>query len=264
VILKHPALCEECVCSDGPVISALNRLERGQVGANYTQHLSNMFNRHDNCNGKTRVNCGIVTGKMPSPAELRPDKYDECPGCGAIKSRISALCRSCRTAHTRSKLTDAERLERRRLAVKKWRISHAGELQQYTKEYATRPTSRIRARARDRARYDKERGRDSRFKYHLNKYGITVEDYDRAFDKQLGCCAICARAFGARRPWDTEPARAPCADHCHTTGRFRALLCKRCNSAMGIVDNLNLLPLCLEYRDRHRLEGVSCTQAPGQ
>lgn len=56
----------------------------------------------------------------------------------------------------------------------------------------------------------------------LAKYNITREHYDDLFFTQGGLCAICL----------TTPIGA--IDHCHQTGEFRGLLCRRCNVGLGM------------------------------
>ena len=62
------------------------------------------------------------------------------------------------------------------------------------------------------------------------KYGLSVQAYDRLLAQQNGVCAICR-----------EPGRELCVDHCHKTGRVRALLCNGCNSAIGFLRESPLL-----------------------
>ena len=41
-------------------------------------------------------------------------------------------------------------------------------------------------------------------------------------------------------------------DHCHTTGKIRGLLCRKCNTAIGLLnDNATVLRLAAEYLDEH-------------
>jgi hypothetical protein len=63
--------------------------------------------------------------------------------------------------------------------------------------------------------------RSSRFKERLNKYGITIEQYEEILKKQSGLCAICNRK------------KRLCIDHCHKTGKVRGLLCFNCNALLG-------------------------------
>lgn len=70
--------------------------------------------------------------------------------------------------------------------------------------------------------------------HYRNRYGMTVEDYERLFEKQNGCCAIC-------RIHRDKLNRALDVDHDHKTGEIRGLLCKKCNVALGTTkaENLN-------------------------
>lgn len=56
------------------------------------------------------------------------------------------------------------------------------------------------------------------------EYGLSLEDYERMSREQQGRCAVCFK----------EPYRLV-VDHCHVTGRVRALLCDNCNFALGHV-----------------------------
>ena len=63
-----------------------------------------------------------------------------------------------------------------------------------------------------------------RRKTHLmSSYGITEEDYDKMFQDQNGCCAMCGRH-------QSEFNKRLAVDHNHKTGHIRGLLCTFCNS----------------------------------
>lgn len=70
------------------------------------------------------------------------------------------------------------------------------------------------------------------------RYGITVEDVNSMIASQNGVCPICLKR---------EPT---CVDHCHTTNRIRGMLCSRCNSAIGIVGELDGAKRMIEYLSR--------------
>jgi len=73
------------------------------------------------------------------------------------------------------------------------------------------------------------------------KYGLTPERYKEMYESQGGLCAL-----GCGRP-------IQCVDHCHDTGATRELLCKKCNSAIGFVnDDAMVLIRAAEYVVRHR------------
>lgn len=79
------------------------------------------------------------------------------------------------------------------------------------------------------------------------RFGLTVEDYDAMLEKCAGKCSICRQpetAYTARG----GSARRLAIDHNHQTGQIRGLLCFRCNSAIGKIDeNLDLLDAMRAY-----------------
>ena len=68
-------------------------------------------------------------------------------------------------------------------------------------------------------------------RWKVVRYGITVEQYHALSVAQDGRCAIC------RKPWNTDNTREPCVDHDHETHTVRALLCRKCNIAIGHMDD---------------------------
>ena len=46
-------------------------------------------------------------------------------------------------------------------------------------------------------------------------------------------------------------------DHCHETGKVRALLCKECNNALGLLhDDVERIRLLLSYAELHQLSDI--------
>lgn len=71
--------------------------------------------------------------------------------------------------------------------------------------------------------------------------GYTQKEYDIKFNEQKGCCAICGKN-------QSKLKRALAADHCHTTGAKRGLLCFNCNTALGkFNDSVALLEKAIKY-----------------
>lgn len=58
------------------------------------------------------------------------------------------------------------------------------------------------------------------------KYGISLEEYSRILADQQGGCKICGRLPGRRSLH---------VDHDHKTGEVVAILCSRCNTAIGLL-----------------------------
>lgn len=61
-------------------------------------------------------------------------------------------------------------------------------------------------------------------------------DYEEMLRAQDGVCAICRQPETFIHPQTGETAFLA-VDHCHSTGRIRGLLCRRCNIAIGHLDH---------------------------
>lgn len=85
----------------------------------------------------------------------------------------------------------------------------------------------------------------------LYKYGITLDDYNKMHEQQGGVCAICQRQ---ERVKDVRRGtlRKLSVDHCHATGKVRALLCSDCNTTLGkLNDNPTLFETAAAYLRKH-------------
>ena len=89
---------------------------------------------------------------------------------------------------------------------------------------------------------NKERAEYNRANSRLKReFGITLDDYNKMFEQQDGCCAICGTH-------QSELPRALAVDHCHTTLINRGLLCMPCNLMIGHAkDNINILKSAINY-----------------
>ena len=86
--------------------------------------------------------------------------------------------------------------------------------------------------------------------YHRNwnlkkHFGMTVEDKMVMLENQNHQCSICGT--GIDMSCDV--------DHCHTNGHVRGLLCRHCNTALGLLqDDPKILRKAAQYLDRNRKE----------
>lgn len=81
---------------------------------------------------------------------------------------------------------------------------------------------------RQKRQFGENEYRRRRRKYELTHYyGISVKDYTQLVENQGDKCAICG----------TKPEAYLAIDHCHKTNRIRGLLCRKCNSAIGLFDD---------------------------
>ena len=70
-----------------------------------------------------------------------------------------------------------------------------------------------------------DKGRESRRNTKLKaRYGITLDDYYEMYESVDGSCEICKNEFDVLA-----------VDHCHESGKVRGLLCKPCNTALGLM-----------------------------
>jgi hypothetical protein len=70
---------------------------------------------------------------------------------------------------------------------------------------------------------------------------------EELLEAQGGRCKLCNIIISFKN-------RTACVDHCHKSGKTRGILCYRCNSHMGLVDDYNnegWLAKAIAYRDSY-------------
>lgn len=73
------------------------------------------------------------------------------------------------------------------------------------------------------------------------KFGIGLSEYLAMVDAQAGKCKLCGREESTRQ-------RRLAVNHCHATGKVRALLCHHCNTGLGnFMDDIALLRKAVDY-----------------
>ena len=63
-----------------------------------------------------------------------------------------------------------------------------------------------------------------------HRYNITLEEYNNLYIQQDCKCAIC------KNPYPLGGTKGLLVDHNHSTGKVRGLLCRKCNVAIGLMD----------------------------
>ena len=109
---------------------------------------------------------------------------------------------------------------------------------------ANKESRNARAKAVRNADPDRERNRKL-----IQRFGITLEEYDNMHNAQNGLCKICGNP--------EELDRRLAVDHNHETGKVRGLLCFRCNVILGHIENtgLALIAKVLDYLDEECTDG---------
>jgi hypothetical protein len=96
------------------------------------------------------------------------------------------------------------------------------------------------ARANKWRTEDPERYQNSKLQ---STYGISLAEYKEMEAAQNGRCMVCGEA----------PDGGFVVDHCHSTGKVRALLCKFCNIGLGcFFDRTDVLANAVEYIKKYR------------
>ena len=112
---------------------------------------------------------------------------------------------------------------------------------QYQKEYYFRNRAK-KLKARKllymNTPYDVRLAKNNQLK---NTYKISIEEYEQKLKEQNYSCAICNRHRD-------EFKRNLSVDHDHKTGKVRGLLCVKCNTALGMLnDNVEYFTAAIMY-----------------
>lgn len=113
---------------------------------------------------------------------------------------------------------------------------------EYVKAWQKRNPEKVKENEKNR----KPRHPDSNRAYKYKTiHNLTIEEYDKIFEKQEGCCAICLKH-------QNNFKRHLSIDHNHITNINRALLCHNCNLGLGqFKDSIELLRRAALYLEEY-------------
>lgn len=96
--------------------------------------------------------------------------------------------------------------------------------------------------------YSSPKGIESSRRSHLKRnYGISLEQYNDMLLIQDNKCMICK----SEHTFDRYGVLA--VDHCHSSGEIRGLLCFKCNTILGSVnDDVNILQEAINYLNKFK------------
>lgn len=136
---------------------------------------------------------------------------------------LTAEQRERKRAKTREWL--ANNKERRKATLKKWNEKNGDYYRRWREQHKARLSA-------EKRRWKIEK-----------RYGITVEQYDAMIAAQGGRCFICKEIPNG--PGNHNKLHL---DHCHVTGKPRAMICSRCNLTIGMSgENVERLRAIIEY-----------------
>lgn len=156
------------------------------------------------------------------------DQTKYCPHCketktldlfrkAKTKSGVYGWCKSC--CDIRDNLYRAKNIDKCRAKGRKYQQEHREERKKYHQRW-----------------YESKKINNPGFssETHLkSRYGISRQAFQEMYDVQEGHCNICEEFFelgGSRKEY-----KSLVVDHNKETGQVRALLCHRCNLAIGLL-----------------------------
>jgi hypothetical protein len=183
---------------------------------------------------------------MEAKPLTNPQKNKVCKQCGKskpltlfrrhsiMKDGFSNKCKEC--TGKRDKLYEATHKEQIKESYVKYDASHRLQRRHFQNQYYAA---------------HKEQKRNSRLK---QRFGIDAEEYQRLLTKQMDGCAICGTTIpggpGKRNPLGFA------VDHDHKTGKVRGLLCRNCNTGIGLLkDKVSVIRNAVDYVERYANEG---------
>lgn len=121
--------------------------------------------------------------------------------------------------------------------IHKWRVNNPDKIKEYNHHYYDVD----KESQKERHRQWRKRNKNKIKEYALiHTYGITLDEYTEIYQKQKGLCAGCYEQMKLS------------VDHCHKTQRIRGLLCIKCNTILGFVnDDIQILKSLISYLEKH-------------
>ncbi len=139
--------------------------------------------------------------------------------------------------------------------VRQYRLDNPEKVKESQRRYALSPKGQEIRRAYGNAYYqaNKAQAMHRQRTYELKKlYGLTREAYESMLDEQMGLCLICQK-----------PMTPAAVDHDHATGAVRGLLCRPCNTAIGLMgDDPQMVERALQYLTRSSSGATSTPSRP--
>lgn len=172
-----------------------------------------------------------------TPEELARTRAQGLARRNKDRDKANAATRKWRAANI-----EAARASDRKTAEKR-RREKPEQMKANAAEYRARNRKRLSELQKKWVQADPERALNVVLK---TMYGITLADYDAKHAAQGGLCAVC---------FVPGPARGKtrlCVDHCHASGKVRALLCSCCNTGLGYFkDEADRLRRAAAYVELH-------------
>lgn len=154
------------------------------------------------------------------------------------KDGYRTICKKCTSIQVkiyRQNFPDKERLTK-----KKYRLKFKEKFSEYDKNYYIKNREKKLLREKNRNLLNKEKQQAYRLKF---KYDLSIEQYNDILKRQNYKCAICNCPVEQSGRW-----KRLYVDHNHKTGQLRELLCNKCNTTLGLInEDINILNNMINY-----------------
>jgi hypothetical protein len=128
--------------------------------------------------------------------------------CRGTKDGLKTQCRGCLSEKSRQ-----------------WRQENKDRARSSWKRWAERHPEKEKIRVR---------------RYLARKRGIPAHLFESIEAAREGKCQLCGCL--------SEEGKVHCLDHDHATGEFRGVICRRCNTVLGLVkDDASILTRAVDY-----------------
>lgn len=124
---------------------------------------------------------------------------------------------------------------------RKWALSNPEKIREMRKRYYAENKEKEKSNMKRWYRLNKrKKDADDNRRFLKLYYKMSVEDYEKRYKDQNGCCAICRG--------NNLNGRRLSVDHNHVTGYIRGLLCGNCNLGIGnFKDNVEFFKIAIDY-----------------
>lgn len=152
-----------------------------------------------------------------------------------------------------------EQRERRRIRQHEYYLKNKAAIQARTRAWAKAHPERLRAYERNWVANNRATRRETQRKWRMKNpdkikeydlrsrsphHGFTRAEIFARLEQQGGRCAVCKTTVPGGYGW--------CGDHDHKTGAFRGVLCRKCNTGIGLLgDTATGCAAAAEYLRRH-------------
>jgi hypothetical protein len=155
---------------------------------------------------------------------------------------LYSWCKECVSKHNKNNRVHLNSMTRL------WRANNVEYVRKYSSEYEKNNKQKRSVSRKKRRDADPDK---VKHKSLLRTFNLALTDYNKMLAEQNNVCAICGKdeVVCFRK---SNKTMSLAVDHDHKTGKIRGLLCKKCNTAIGMFyDNIDLLTSAIKYLEKH-------------